>query len=59
MSASIGFTRPEFVAGRILPEISPQLASRSTLVGGGAFIGHGQNDKQQQDFLAWFGRLVG
>lgn len=50
MSASIGLTRPELVAGfgllagRILPELEPQLADRTALAGIQAFIGHGRDD---------------
>lgn len=50
MSASIGLTQPQLVAGfavlsgRILPEIKPQLASREALAGIKAFISHGQAD---------------
>jgi phospholipase/carboxylesterase len=99
MSASIGLTHPErlagfgILAGRILPEIASQVATRSTLASVNAFIGHGRDDTKltvdwaqradtlltelgvphethlypgdhgvpramQDDFLAWFGRLV-
>lgn len=50
MSASLGLTRPELVAGfailagRILPEIAPQVAQRSALTAVKAFIGHGRDD---------------
>lgn len=50
MSASIGLTHPELVAGfgilagRILPELEPQLADRTALAGIQAFIGHGRDD---------------
>jgi len=50
MSASIGLIQPELVAGfgilsgRILPEIEPQLASRTALASIRAFIGHGRHD---------------
>lgn len=52
MSASIGLTRPELVAGfgilagRILPELEPQLADRAALAGAQAFIGHGRDDSK-------------
>lgn len=50
MSASVGLTRPDLVAGfgilsgRILPELRPQIADRSDLAGLQAFIGHGRDD---------------
>ncbi len=50
MSASVGLTRPELVAGfgilagRILPELEPQLAERAALARIRAFIGHGRSD---------------
>ena len=50
MSASLGLTRPELVAGfgilagRILPEIAPQVADRAALNQVRAFIGHGRDD---------------
>jgi len=50
MSASLGLTRPELVAGfgilagRILPELEPQLADRAALADIRAFIGHGRDD---------------
>ncbi|WP_027350485.1 alpha/beta hydrolase [Halotalea alkalilenta] len=50
MSASIGLTRPELVAGfgilsgRILPEIRPQVADRAALAKVQGFIGHGRED---------------
>ena len=50
MSASLSLTRPELVAGfgilagRILPEIAPQVAQRSALTEVKAFIGHGRDD---------------
>ena len=50
MSASLGLTRPELVAGfgvlagRILPEIASQLADRTALTKLNAFIGHGRED---------------
>jgi phospholipase/carboxylesterase len=50
MSASVALTRPELIAGfgvlagRILPEIEPQLADRGALARVQAFIGHGRHD---------------
>lgn len=50
MSASIGLTRPELVAGfgilagRILPELAPQIVDRASLARVRAFIGHGRDD---------------
>lgn len=50
MSASVALTRPELVAGfgvlagRILPELEPQLADREALGRIQAFIGHGRDD---------------
>lgn len=50
MSASLGLTRPELVAGfgilagRILPEIAPLLAAPAALKRVQAFIGHGRDD---------------
>ncbi len=50
MSASLGLTQPELVAGfgilagRILPEIAPQVADRAALARLNAFIGHGRDD---------------
>lgn len=50
LSASIGLTRPDLVAGfgvlagRILPELEPQLAPREALSRTEAFIGHGRDD---------------
>lgn len=50
MSASLGLTRPELIAGfgilagRILPEIAPQVAGRAALNRLQAFIGHGRDD---------------
>ncbi len=50
MSASVALTRPDLVAGfgilagRILPELEPQLADRDALSRLGAFIGHGRDD---------------
>jgi phospholipase/carboxylesterase len=50
MSASIGLTRPDalagfgILAGRILPELAPQIAERPSLAGVHAFIGHGRDD---------------
>lgn len=50
ISASVALTRPELVAGfgllagRILPELEPQLADREALGRIQAFIGHGRHD---------------
>lgn len=50
MSASIGLTRPDLVtgfgilAGRILPELEPQLADKASLAAIQGFIGHGRDD---------------
>lgn len=50
MSASVALTRPELVAGfgvlagRILPELEPQLAALDSLRRLEAFIGHGRED---------------
>lgn len=50
MSSSLGLTRPELIAGfgilagRILPEIAPQVAGRAALNRVKAFIGHGRDD---------------
>lgn len=50
MSASVALTRPDLVAGfgvlagRILPELEPQLAAPRELRRLQAFIGHGQDD---------------
>lgn len=50
MSASLGLTRPERVAGfgvlagRILPEIEPRLAARDALARVQGFIAHGRDD---------------
>ncbi len=50
MSASLGLTRPECVAGfgvlagRILPEIEPLLAGRDALARVQGFIAHGRDD---------------
>ena len=50
MSAGLGLTRPELLAGfgllsgRILPEIAPQLADRAALTGLSAFVSHGLQD---------------
>lgn len=50
MSASVALTRPELVggfgvlAGRILPELEPQLAERAALARLQGFIGHGRDD---------------
>lgn len=68
MSASLGLTRPELVAGfgilagRILPEIAPQLAPAAALAQVNAFIGHGRDDsKLGVDWAlradAWLGEL--
>lgn len=52
MSASIGLTLPERVAGfgilagRILPELAPQISDRASLAGVRAFIGHGRDDSK-------------
>jgi phospholipase/carboxylesterase len=57
MSASVGLTRPELVAGfgvlagRILPELEPQLAKPAALAGIKAFIGHGRDDTKLP--VAW------
>lgn len=50
MSASVGLTRPQLVAGfgvlagRILPELEPRLADRDALHRVHAFVGHGRDD---------------
>lgn len=50
ISASVALTRPELLAGfgvlagRILPELEPQLARRDALGRIQAFIGHGRDD---------------
>jgi phospholipase/carboxylesterase len=50
MSASIGLTQPALIqgfgilSGRILPEITPQVADRTSLSTLRAFIGHGRDD---------------
>ena len=50
VSASVGLTHPELLrgfgvlAGRILPEIEPLLASRASLARIAAFVGHGRDD---------------
>lgn len=50
MSASIGLTRPDalagfgILAGRILPELAPQIAERAALGSLRGFIGHGRDD---------------
>lgn len=50
MSASIGLTRPGalagfgILAGRILPELAPQIAERAALGRLRAFIGHGRDE---------------
>ena len=50
ISASVALTRPELVAGfgvlagRILPELEPQLAARGALAHVRGFIGHGRDD---------------
>jgi len=50
MSASVALTRPELVAGfgvlagRLLPELEPQLAAPESLRRLQAFIGHGRDD---------------
>jgi phospholipase/carboxylesterase len=50
MSASVGLTRPDLVAGfgvlsgRILPELAPHIASSENLKDLKAFIGHGEFD---------------
>jgi phospholipase/carboxylesterase len=52
MSASVALTRPGLVAGfgvlagRILPEIEPQLASADALRRMQAFVGHGRDDRK-------------
>ena len=52
MSASVALTRPELVAGfgvlagRILPELEPQLAAPESLRRLQAFIGHGRDDSK-------------
>lgn len=52
MSASLALTRPELVAGfgilagRILPELEPQLAEGAALARLQAFIGHGLDDSK-------------
>lgn len=68
MSASVGLTRPELIAGfgvlagRVLPELEPQLAEREALSRIQAFIGHGRDDtKLPIDWAhradAWLTRL--
>lgn len=68
MSASVGLTRPDLVAGfgilagRILPELEPQLADRAALSRLQAFIGHARDDsKLPVDWAhradAWLTRL--
>lgn len=68
MSASVGLTRPDLVAGfgilagRILPELEPQLVDREALSRLQAFIGHGRDDsKLPVDWAhradAWLTRL--
>lgn len=68
MSASVGLTRPELIAGfgvlagRVLPELEPQLAEREALSRIQAFIGHGRDDtKLTIDWAhradAWLTRL--
>lgn len=68
MSASVGLTRPDLVAGfgilagRILPELEPLLADRLALSPLQAFIGHGRDDtKLSVDWAhradAWLTRL--
>lgn len=68
MSASVALTRPDLVAGfgvlagRILPELEPLLASRAALAGVRAFVGHGSaDDKLPADWAhrshAWLQRL--
>lgn len=50
LSASVGLTRPDLVrgfgilSGRILPEISPQIAATQQLAGLHAFVSHGLRD---------------
>lgn len=50
LSASVGLTRPDLIkgfgilSGRILPEISPQIAPLQQLAGLHAFVSHGVND---------------
>jgi phospholipase/carboxylesterase len=50
MSASVGLTRPDLLAGfgvlagRILPELEPHLAGGEALARLHAFIGHGRDD---------------
>ena len=50
ISASVALTRPDLVAGfgvlagRILPELEPQLADRAALANLRGFIGHGRDD---------------
>jgi phospholipase/carboxylesterase len=50
ISASVALTRPELVAGfgvlagRILPELEPQLAGREALAHLQGFVGHGRDD---------------
>ena len=52
ISASVALTRPDLVAGfailagRILPELEPQLADRQALSRLHAFIGHGRDDSK-------------
>lgn len=68
MSASVGLTRPELVAGfgllsgRILPELEPHLAPPDALKALAAFVSHGRRDAtlpvawaERSD--AWLGRL--
>lgn len=52
MSASVGLTRPQLLAGfgvlsgRILPELESQLADRADLARTRGFIGHGRDDSK-------------
>ena len=68
MSASVALTRPQLVAGfgilagRILPELEPQLADRAALARLQGFVGHGRHDtKLPPDWAqrsdAWLTRL--
>jgi phospholipase/carboxylesterase len=50
MSAGLGLTRPDLVAGfgllsgRILPELAPRIAARAALAGLSGFVSHGLRD---------------
>lgn len=63
LSASVALTAPERVAGfgvlagRILPELEPHLASRERLAGMRGFIGHGRHDSKLP--VVWAERASG